>query len=253
MLEDKVIIVTGAGNGIGAAAAECFADYGAHVLVTDIVGEDAERVAEKIRGKGQQAHAMAVDVVQEEQVAEMVDTAVRRFGRLDGAFNNAGIGGPVVPTAQQELESWRRLLDINVIGSWFCLKYEIEAMLKTGGGSIVANASVAGLLGVRDRAPYAASKAALINMIRCAAIEYGDFNIRVNTVCPGASDSPGLRRNVEKLGIDVMTLMGRRPINRPGDARETAEAAAWLLSSKSSYVTGADLAVDGGHSAAFTN
>lgn len=252
MLEEKVIIVTGAGNGIGAAAAECFADYGAHVLVTDILGDDAERVAAKIRSKGRQAHAMTVDVVNEEQVAGMVDTAVKQFGRLDGAFNNAGVGGPVVPTAEQAVEQWRRLLEINLIGSWFCMKYEIEAMMKTGGGSIVANASVAGLLGVRDRAPYAASKAALINMMRSAAIEYGDFGIRLNTVCPGGSDSPGLRRNVEELGVDVMTILGRRPINRPGDCRETAEAAAWLLSPKASYVTGQTLGVDGGHSAAFS-
>lgn len=252
MLQDQAIIITGAGNGIGAAAAECFADYGARILVTDVIADDAERVAEKIRGKGQEAYALAVDVSDEAQVARMVATAVERFGRLDGAFNNAGVGGPVVPTAEQELAQWRRILDINVIGSWFCVKHEIEAMLKTGGGAIVANASDAGLLGVRNRAPYAASKAALINMIRSAAIEYGDYGIRLNAVCPGATDSPGLRKNAKDLGVDVSVILGRRPINRPGDCKEIAEAAAWLLSSRASYVTGQALSVDGGFNAAFT-
>ena len=253
LLDDKVIIITGAGAGIGAASAHCFAKHGAHVMVTDIDADAAAAVAERLRAGGHRADAMKVDISDEANVEEMVARTVKTFGRLDGAFNNAGgIGGLTVPTIDQPLSEWRRMLDITVIGNWFCMKAQIKAMRQTGGGSIVFNASDAGLLGVRNMAPYAASKAALISMIRTASIEYGDEGIRLNAVCPGATNTPGLQHMSEKTGRSVQEILGRRPINRPGEASEIGEAAAWLLSDLSSYVTGQPLSVDGGFNTSFT-
>lgn len=253
LLDSKVIIVTGAGAGIGAASARRFAEHGAHVMVTDIDGGAAAAVAEALCSDGYRSDAMRVDISDEAMVEEMVARTVAGFGRVDGAFNNAGgIGGVTVPTIDQPLSEWRRMLDITVIGNWFCMKAQIKAMRETGGGSIVFNASDAGLLGVRNMAPYAASKAALISMIRTAAIEYGDEGIRLNAVCPGATHTPGLNAMSEKTGRSVQEILGRRPINRPGEAHEIAEAAAWLLSDLSSYVTGQPLSVDGGFNASFT-
>ena len=147
MLQGKVILVTGAGNGIGEASAKCFAAAGARLLVTDILGDQAERVAAEIRANGAEVEAMTVDVTDEARVIAMVDGAVSRFGRLDGALNNAGGGCSPAPTADVTLADMHRVMDLNFTASWLCTKYEIQAMLKTGGGSIVAMASDAGLLG----------------------------------------------------------------------------------------------------------
>jgi len=252
MLQDKVIVVTGAGNGIGEASAKCFAAHGARLLISDIAGDQAERVAAEIRAGGAQAQAMTVDVTDEAQVIAMVEAAVGRYGRLDGALNNAGGGCAPAPTADVTLADMHRVMDLNFTSSWLCTKYEIQAMLKTGGGSIVATASDAGLLGTPNMAPYAAAKAALINLIRTAAVEYGKHGIRLNAVCPGATATPALQRMAEQVGGDISVILGDRPIPRLGEPREVAEAAAWLLSDLSSFVTGQPLAVDGGFNAAFT-
>jgi NAD(P)-dependent dehydrogenase (short-subunit alcohol dehydrogenase family) len=249
MLKGKVIIVTGAGSGIGKAASQVFAAHGARILVADIHGGAAADVAATI---GKSAFGMRVDVTVESDAEAMVARAIDVFGKLDGAFNNAGIACREVPTDEHDGEEFRRVLDVDLLGVWHCMKYQLKAMKQAGRGSIVNNASDAGLAGTPRMTPYAAAKAGVVNMTRTAAVEYGPIGVRLNTVCPGPIRTQAMVSALAAVGMEESYFLGGIPMNRVGLPEEVGQTAAWLLSDLSSYITGQAISVDGGFSASFS-
>jgi NAD(P)-dependent dehydrogenase (short-subunit alcohol dehydrogenase family) len=241
-------LVTGGGSGIGRATAFLLAQRGAAVLVADIEAHQAEAVAEEITGSGGTASGLGVDVTDESQVSDMVAKAVSAYGGLTIAINNAGTSGTFGSTADVATEEWRRVIELNLNGVFFCMRAEIPAILDSGGGSIVNTSSGAGLMGFAGLPAYVASKHGVIGLTRAAALEYSPKGIRVNAVCPGTVRTPML----ETFTGDEATLqtMGRAmPIKRLATPEEIGEAIVWLASPAASYVTGTALAVDGGASA----
>ena len=247
MLADKVAIVTAAGSGIGEAAAIAFAREGAKVVVADIDPQGGEATVGRIRQSGGDAIFVQVDVSREDEVMRMVDTAVKTWGRLDCAFNNAGVGNKPAITTELTEADWHRVLNINLIGTWLCMKHQIPHMLKNG-GAIVNTSSNAGLKGMPGIGPYVASKAGVIGLTRTAALEYADQGIRVNAICPGLINSPRVRAG-GRDGVD-WTKRVNLPMGRPGEPGEVGELAAWLCSPMASYVNGQTISVDGGASMA---
>lgn len=244
MLEDKVTIITGAGSGIGQAAAQLFASYGALVVVSDVVAEAAQRTAELI---GDRARSIACDVSREDDVVRLVEFATQEWGRLDCAFNNAGIGNNLGKIAELPLGEWQRVLDVDLLGVALCIKHQVPAMSHTGGGAIVITASTAGRAAVPFMSPYAAAKAAAISITQTAAVEYASANIRVNAVCPGPIETETVRTLIES-GANMREGL-QIPMDRFGQPGEVAELAAWLLSARASYMTGQAINIDGGMSA----
>lgn len=247
LLENKVVLITGASSGIGAAAAYVFAREGASVVLAARREERIAGLAAELNDKGFRASAVVCDVTRAEDARRAVAHATERFGRLDGAFNNAGIGGDQAPLHEMGDEVYDSIIDTNVRGLWNCLRAEIGAMLATGGGAVVNNSSVGGLVAIPTAAPYVASKHAVVGFTRAAADEYARQGVRVNAVAPGSTRSeitvdwyarnPGLEDAIHEV----------TPQGRTAAPEEIAEAAAWLLSDRSSYVTGAVLPVDGGY------
>jgi NAD(P)-dependent dehydrogenase (short-subunit alcohol dehydrogenase family) len=248
-LQDKVAVITGGAAGIGRASALCFARAGARVVVADRDEAAARAVAIEIGEAGGEALGMRVDVSRDEDCAAMVEAALRRFGRLDIAFNNAGVSGPVSRTEDQGLENWHTVIGVNLTGVFQCMVHELRAM-KTHGGVIVNTSSVAGLKGAPYNAAYCASKHGVIGLTRAAAKEYGKYGIRINAVCPGyirtamadeiaAGSAPGSKD----------ALVAAAALRRSAEPNEVAELVLWLSSDKASFVTGAHYAVDGGLSA----
>lgn len=242
-LEGKIALITGAGSGMGRAAALVFAREGAKVVAADIVEDAVAKTVEMVKAAGGEAVFVPTDVSQAEQVAGMVERAVSTYGRLDCAFNNAGIEGDFAPLAELAEQTVQRLLAVNLLGAWLCMKYEIKQMLAQGkGGAIVNTASVSALMGTPMLAMYSATKAGVHLAARTAAMEYGKYGIRVNCVCPGMIMTPMLQRAIDVSPLDQT----RAPMQRFGQPEEIAEAAAWLCSDAASYVTGVALPVDGG-------
>ncbi|GLS45596.1 SDR family NAD(P)-dependent oxidoreductase [Methylobacterium brachythecii] len=241
----KVAFVTGAAGGIGRAAAIAFAVEGARVAILDRT-EDALRSTEAAaKAAGGEVLAITCDVSRPEQVEAAVNQVVERFGRLDVAFNNAGVENKAAPLHEIELEEWDRILGINLRGTFVCMKHELAQMVRQGGGVVVNTASGAGICGVAGGASYAASKHAIIGMTKSAALDYAKQNIRVNAVLPGNIETPMMDRFT---GGDIQKAIDLEPVGRLGKPEEIAEAVLWMASDLGGFVTGAATVIDGGWS-----
>lgn len=242
----KVAIITGGTSGIGRTAAILFAQSGAKVVVAGRRENEGQEIVDAILAAGGQALFVKTDVAKNEDVQTLVQKTTEKFGRLDVAFNNAGIEGNWVPVAEQAEEDWDRTIDINVKGVWLCLKYEIRQMLKQGtGGAIVNMSSVAGFIGAAGAATYCASKHAVMGLTKSAALETARNGIRVNSICPGIIETPMGER---LFGAPAVTkwALSFYPLGRFGKPMEVAEAVLFLCSSGSSFMTGQSLVLDGG-------
>jgi NAD(P)-dependent dehydrogenase (short-subunit alcohol dehydrogenase family) len=247
-LQNKVALITGAGAGIGRASALLFAREGARVAAADVDEKTGGETVEQIRTAGGEAVFLSIDVADAGSIRGAVEATVERFGRLDILFNNAGIvlGGTAETTAEEE---WERTMAINVRSVFLGCKYALPVMRRQGGGVIVNTASVAGMVGVKDRAAYSASKAAVIGLTKSLAIDYVGENIRANCICPGTVDTPSLQQRIAATGDPVagrQAFIARQPMGRLGTAEEIAALALYLASDDSAYMTGSAVVIDGG-------
>ena len=248
MLAGKVALVTGGGTGIGHASCLVFAREGAKVVVADVNADAGEDTARRIRDAGREALFVRADVSLPRDVEALVRTAVDVYGRLDCAFNNAGIAGAIgALTHDYPDDSWDRVMAVNLKGVWLCMRSEIRQMLEQGGGAIVNTASIWGLVGAAGAAAYVASKHGVVGLTRAAALEYASRNVRINAVNPGTIRTPILDPFMSAVPDFESMMTARHPIGRIGRPEEVAEAAAWLCSDAASFVLGQTLPVDGGY------
>jgi NAD(P)-dependent dehydrogenase (short-subunit alcohol dehydrogenase family) len=244
LFDGKVAVITGASSGIGKATALAFAREGARVVIADIAdaGQDTAR---EIGAQGGAAHFVRTDVRDPAQAERMVAETVATYGRMDIAFNNAGVGSSGSMTADYALDEWERVIGINLTGVWLCMRAEIPAMLANGGGVIINNASILGLVGFRTACAYVASKHAVLGLTKTAALEYAQSGIRVNAVCPGFIHTPMVDANIDAEAAGA--IAGMHAMGRMGEPDEIASAVLWLASPTATFVTGQALTVDGGY------
>lgn len=245
--ENQVALVTGAASGMGLATAKAFAAAGAVVVLAD-VNEDAVRIAaEELVAAGHKAIGIRCDVANMAEVEAMVAETVATFGRLDAAFNNAGVQSPVAETADADPKDYDFVMGVNLRGIWNCMKYELIQMRKQGSGTIVNNSSLGGLVGIAERGIYHASKHGVVGLTRSAGLEYAPRGIRINAVCPGIIATPMVTDMLETQPKAMEVMMKDVPIGRLGRAEEIADAVLWLSSPASTFVIGHALPVDGGY------
>lgn len=242
----KVALVTGGGSGIGRASAVALAREGAQVLIADLNLAACKDTVSQIEAGGGEALAWQVDVSDETDVESMVQKAVDHFGRLDLAFNNAGIGGGMGKTADYDTATWNQVIAVNLTGVWFCMKYELRQMMAQGNGVIVNTASVAGLVGMSHAPAYCAAKHGVVGLTKNAAMEYAKSNIRVNAVCPGGVHTNMTETAEKEIPGFLDKLAKHEPMGRLAEPEEIASAVVWLCSDGASFMTGHALAVDGG-------
>ncbi|MFC3052865.1 SDR family NAD(P)-dependent oxidoreductase [Kordiimonas pumila] len=248
-LENKAIIVTGAGGGIGRAACLVLAKAGAKLIISDISKAAGKEACDAVNANGGTAEFFAADLGQEQDVKALVDACVSTYGSLDGAFNNAGLEQRNKPLDQLSLEEWENAIRIDLTAVFLCLKYQVKAMLKTGGGAIVNTASSLGQVGLAGACEYVSAKHGVVGLTRAAGADYGQQGIRVNAVLPGITRTPMIARLSEDPALaDVFgRLKQRHSMGRFGEPSEIGDAVKWLLSDSASFVNGAAIAVDGGY------
>ena len=249
ILDGKVALITGASSGIGRATAKIFAREGARLVLADMVEAGGQETLQMVKDVGADAVFLKTDVVKAVDVEAAVAKAVETFGRLDCAFNNAGIGGAGKLTHEYSEEEWDRVIAVNLKGVWLCMRAELVQMLKQGGGAIVNTSSIMGLTGAIRVPAYTAAKHGVAGLTKAAALEYGRLGIRINAVCPAPIYTPMLM-GAFKTRPDIEERYARsEPMKRIGQPEEVGEAVAWLCSDRASYVTGHPFPVDGGYMA----
>lgn len=246
MFENKVAFITGAASGIGRATALAFANEGASVVLADVNEQAAQELAHQM-GIGDRALAVRCDVTQEADIANAVARAVEIFGRIDVAYNNAGIHVPVSETADASTEDFDRLMSINLRGVWLCMKHELMQMRKQGAGAIVNCSSQSGLVAAAGLGAYVGSKHAVIGITKAAALEYADQGIRINVICPGSTDTPMVAAALADHPEEMQAAIDKIPLGRLGKAEEIASAVLWLCSPGAGFMVGQVIAPDGGY------
>jgi len=242
--EYKVALVTGAGSGIGQAAAVLYAEQGANVIVSDINEKGGQETVNIITKAGGNASFVKADVSVAEECRRLMEEAIRIYSRLDIAFNNAGIGGEMNPVAEMSIEGWQKVINVNLNSVFYCMKYEIPHMLTLGKGAIVNMSSILGQVAFANSAAYVAAKHGVVGVTQNAAIEYAGHGIRVNAIGPAFINTPLLSMLDDQMKSAITKL---HPIGRMGESREVAELATWLSSDKASFITGSYYAIDGGY------
>jgi NAD(P)-dependent dehydrogenase (short-subunit alcohol dehydrogenase family) len=245
--ENKVALVTGAGSGLGLATAKAFAESGASVVLADWNEQAVRSAAKQLAAQGHKALAIHCDVADDAQVEAMVEQTVATFGRLDAAYNNAGVQNIVAETADAPREDFDRVMAINLRGVWSCMKFELRQMCKQGNGAIVNCSSLGGLVGAPGRGTYHAAKHGVLGLTKSAALEYASRGICINAVCPGIIETPMVAGMLATQAEAMKELMREVPIGRLGRPEEIAAAVLWLCSPAASFVIGQALAVDGGY------
>lgn len=251
LLDGKSALITGGGGGIGRAAALAFAREGARLAVADLAGDAAAETVAQINALGGQAIILLGDVTRDGDVKAMIADTLSAFGRLDCAFNNAGIAGWHVDAAGRKTAEWSeeafdRMIAVNLKGVWLCMRHELVQMQAQGGGAIVNTASIAGLVGLPTSSAYVAAKHGVIGLTRTAALEYAEAGIRINAVCPGYIKTPMTVEVMQRRGA---AILAQTPMRRMGEPGEIAEIVVWLCSERASFVSGAAYNVDGGYMA----
>ena len=249
LLEGKAILVTGAGGGIGSAAALVLASHGARLILTDVQDEAGNEAARAVTAAGGEALFKRTDLGSEDQIAELIAYVVDSYGRIDGAFNNAGVEQRNKPLDELSLEEWELAIRIDLTAVFLCVKHQSKAMLEAGGGSIVNTASSLGQVGLAGASEYCAAKHGVIGLTRAAGADYGARGIRVNAILPGITRTPMIARLSEDPQLSAVfdRLKSRHSMRRFGEPSEIGDAVAWLLSDQASFVNGAAIAVDGGY------